>query len=202
MAMNGTWGRILGGACLLALGALFTAAPAGVHVGPGGVSLEPHYAFARGGSDDKGTDDRGGTKGKHGTDDRKGDDHRSKSKGSDDRKGDDRKGDDHGGKSKGSDDRKGDDHGGKRKGSDDRKGDDHGSKGKHGADDPKGDDRGGKASVVKVERGPGTIEVVYSNGVKEEIDHGRYERKNAAGKTIVQRPATSADRARLKAAAN
>lgn len=187
MQMRGK--RALTSVCLVMLGVVFAAAPAGVRLGAGGMSFEPTYAFARGGSDDRSTDDKGSTKGRHGADDKKADDRGGK-------------------KGKGSDDRKGDDHGGKKaKRSDDKKTDDHGRKTK-GSDDPKGDDHGGKkpttgskAKVVKVERGSGTIEVVYSNGTKEEIDHGRYERKNAAGKTIVQRRATTADRARLKALA-
>ena len=72
-----------------------------------------------------------------------------------------------------------------------------------------GDDRpaGGGASkpgggVVKVEREGNSIEVVWGNGVKEEIEAGRYERKNAAGDTVVERRATAADRQRLRAIAN
>lgn len=101
------------------------------------------------------------------------------------------------GRGRGRDDRGGDDRGGRGRGGDDRGGDDRG-----------GDDRpaGGGASkpgggVVKVEREGRSIEVVWGNGVKEEIEAGWYERKNAAGDTVVERRATPADRQRLRAIA-
>ena len=40
-------------------------------------------------------------------------------------------------------------------------------------------------------------EVRYSDGTKEEIENGRYERKDANGRTVEERPATAADIARL-----
>ena len=43
----------------------------------------------------------------------------------------------------------------------------------------------------------GNIEVTYSRGWKEEIENGRYELKDPANRTVVQRPATARDRARL-----
>ena len=43
------------------------------------------------------------------------------------------------------------------------------------------------------------IEVEFPDGTKEEIEAGRFERKNALGRTIVERPATQADFARLRA---
>jgi hypothetical protein len=54
------------------------------------------------------------------------------------------------------------------------------------------------ARVVKIEERASGIEVVYSNGIKEEIENGRYEQKNAAGRTVVERPAEAADFARLR----
>ena len=42
------------------------------------------------------------------------------------------------------------------------------------------------------------IEVTYSDGWKEEIESGRYELKDPAGNTVVERRATSADRTRLE----
>lgn len=103
---------------------------------------------------------------------------------------------------RGSDDTQTDDKGG-RKGGDDRKG----------RDDRGGDDRGGKkkrggttvtptpgpVTVVKVERSATEIEVRYSDGTKEEIESGRYERKDASGRTVEERPAPPADVARLSA---
>ena len=98
------------------------------------------------------------------------------------------------------------------RGSDDTHVDDNGGrKGGKGRDDRKGDDRGGKkkrggstttpapgpVSVVKVERSLTETEVRYSDGTKEEIENGRYERKDANGRTVEERPATSADIARL-----
>ena len=51
--------------------------------------------------------------------------------------------------------------------------------------------------VVSFERTGAGVEVVYSNGVKEEIENGRLEMKDAAGRTVVERPATQRDVARL-----
>jgi hypothetical protein len=51
---------------------------------------------------------------------------------------------------------------------------------------------------VKVEQAAGGIEVTYSNGVREEIESGRFERKDASGRTVVERRATQADLARMR----
>ena len=59
---------------------------------------------------------------------------------------------------------------------------------------------GGAPRVTKVERSGSTIEVRYSDGTREEIEGGRYERKNAAGRTVEERRATAADIARLSTA--
>lgn len=52
--------------------------------------------------------------------------------------------------------------------------------------------------VVKMERSGSGLEVVYSNGVKEEIENGRYEMKNAAGRTVLERSATQQDVNRIQ----
>ena len=52
---------------------------------------------------------------------------------------------------------------------------------------------------TKVEVGENTIEVEFPDGTKEEIENGRYERKDASGETVEERPATDEDRARLEA---
>ncbi len=46
------------------------------------------------------------------------------------------------------------------------------------------------------------IEITYNNGWKEEIEFGRYELKDRFNRTVVERPATDEDRARLIAALN
>jgi hypothetical protein len=53
--------------------------------------------------------------------------------------------------------------------------------------------------VVKAEVAGGNLEVTYSRGWKEEIENGRYELKDPANRTVIERPATAADRARLSA---
>lgn len=60
---------------------------------------------------------------------------------------------------------------------------------------------GGRAAVgvTKVEVASDGIEIEYADGTKETIDDGRYERRNAANRTVEERPATGADLARLKA---
>ena len=58
---------------------------------------------------------------------------------------------------------------------------------------------GGGLQVVKIERTAAGVEVIYSNGIKEEIEGGRYELKNPAGRTVMERAATQADLARINA---
>jgi hypothetical protein len=60
-----------------------------------------------------------------------------------------------------------------------------------------GSSSGERLRVVKVERSASGVEIVYSNGVKEEIENGRYELKNQAGRTVAERSATRADVDRL-----
>ena len=108
---------------------------------------------------------------------------------------DDRAGDDRGG---GRDDKAGDDRG---RGRDDRGKDDRRGRGRDDDSRPGGSTAKPGGGVAKVEREDGGIEITWGNGVKEEIEGGRYQLKNAAGRTVVERPATAADRARLRAAA-
>jgi hypothetical protein len=101
----------------------------------------------------------------------------------------------------------GDDGGNSGSGGDDG-GDDHG--GSSGGDDGAGDDQGAdsagdhdqehlnQATGDKVEVAGNNIEVTHPDGTKEEIENGRFEQKNAAGQTIVERPATPEDVARLQ----
>ncbi|MEI2808244.1 MAG: hypothetical protein V9G18_20555 [Albidovulum sp.] len=58
---------------------------------------------------------------------------------------------------------------------------------------------GDGSGVTKIESSSAGIEVTYADGSREEIEGGRYERKNAAGRTIEERPATEADIDRLLA---
>ena len=51
---------------------------------------------------------------------------------------------------------------------------------------------------MKSEQSDGNIEVTYSDGTKEEIESGFYERKDANGRTVEERPATQADVNRLR----
>ena len=89
--------------------------------------------------------------------------------------------------------------------------DDHSgsSGGDDGSDDDGSDDSsssdgstggsGDGSGVTKIESSSAGIEVTYADGSREEIEGGRYERKNAAGRTIEERPATEADIDRLLA---
>jgi len=51
---------------------------------------------------------------------------------------------------------------------------------------------------TKIEVAGDAIEVKYGDGWKEEIEAGRYELKDPAGNTVVERPATAGDRTRLE----
>ncbi len=66
--------------------------------------------------------------------------------------------------------------------------------------DPEGTLRGG-GTVAKAEVSGTDIEIVHSDGWKDEIDAGRYELKDALNRTVIERLATAKDRARLSAAA-
>lgn len=167
-------------AMLVALPFQFGAAPDG-----GLVALKPSMALAKSGS---GKDGNGG-----------GDDNSGSGGGSDD--------DDDGGNSGpggGSDDDGSDD-------SDDDRGRRHGG---HGTDDTAaGGGTGGVAGgtggaagggggaggggVTKFEVSATGVEVTFSDGTKQEIENGRFQRKNSAGRTVEERPATQADLDRL-----
>ncbi len=58
---------------------------------------------------------------------------------------------------------------------------------------------GSPTTVSRLEISAGGLEVTYGDGSREEIENGRYERKDAAGRTVEQRPATAADVERLQA---
>jgi hypothetical protein len=165
-----------------------------------------------GGGDDGGS--RGGGRSGHGGDDDGGSrgGGRSGHGGNDD--GGSRGGDDDDGGSRsgpgGGDDDGSDDRGGRGRGGDDDRGDD-GGRGR-GGDDGRGDDdrrggggdrapaaSGGGVRAVKLERSAAGVEVTYSNGVREEIENGRFEQKDASGRTVIERTATAADFARLNA---
>lgn len=178
-------------AVLLLAGAAI-AAPVSVRLDPdAGLRLTSAMAFAKDG--DRGGDDSGG----RGGDDRGGDDHGG-------RGGDDRGGDDHGGR--GGDDRGGDDHGGRGRGRDDGHSDDHGGHGRGRDDRPSGTAGGGTVGggaagsrPTEIERSARGIEVSYADGWREELENGRYELKDAQGRTVVERRATTEDMQRLSA---
>lgn len=150
------------------LALMLTAAPVVFDMGGGPDHVRLAAAYAKNGGDDGGSGGGGDDRGGGGG-----------GHGSDDRGGDDRGG-------RGSDDRGSDDNGGH--GSDDRGNDDHG-RGGHGSDDVGRDDHG---------RGDDdSHEVTLSDGTRIEIENGRYERKDASGRTIVERPATARDRRAL-----
>ena len=181
-------------AMMVGAGLLFAVSPAAIQHGPDGFTFAPSQAFAKDGGDDGGSDDNSGNSGSggggHSSDDRGGDDHGGSRDGN---SGSGNSGsDDHGSGGHGSDDSRSDDQGSSGHGSDDSRSDDHGSGG-HGSDDIGFDDRDG-ASRGGDDNG---IEVVRADGSKEEIHDGRYERQDASGRTIEERPATSADIARL-----
>lgn len=178
-------------AVLLLAGAAI-AAPVSVRLDPdAGLRLTSAMAFAKDG--DRGGDDSGG----RGGDDRGGDDHGG-------RGGDDRGGDDHGGR--GGDDRGGDDHSGRGRGRDDGHADDHGGHGRGRDDRPSGTAGGGTVGggaagsrPTEIERSARGIEVSYADGWREELENGRYELKDAQGRTVVERRATTEDMQRLSA---
>lgn len=60
--------------------------------------------------------------------------------------------------------------------------------------------RVGQVDTARIEGG--RVEVTYSRGWKEAVENGRYELKDPANRTVVERPATTADLARLAALAN
>ena len=167
-------GRI---AIILGTAAFITAMPFQVELGSadGILTVKSSQALAKSGDDD-GDDDKGGSGGSGGGDDD--DDDNSGSGGSGDDDDDDSNDDD-------SDD------------SDDDSSDDSSS---DGSSSSSGGTTGGSSDgvgVSKIEVSSSGVEVEYSDGTKEEIENGRYERKNSAGRTVEERPATQADIDRL-----
>lgn len=145
----------------------------------GTIAVKASQAFAKSGDDD-GDDDNSGSGG--GDDD---DDDNSGS-GSDDDDDDD---DDN---SSGSDSDDDDDS------SDDSSSDDSSSSSSSGGTSSSSTDgSNGSVTVSKIEVSSAGVEVRYSDGTKEEIENGRYERKDAAGRTVEERPATQADLDRI-----
>ncbi|MER9298430.1 hypothetical protein NKI38_18305 [Mesorhizobium sp. M0621] len=75
----------------------------------------------------------------------------------------------------------------------------------HGGTDNSGSGNGGAGRHVnaatgdKVEVDGNKIEVEHPDGIREEIENGRFEMKDALGRTIVERPATADDFSRLEA---
>ncbi|TYP65930.1 hypothetical protein A9A71_113205 [Stutzerimonas stutzeri] len=114
----------------------------------------------------------------------------------------DRGGDDSGGRGGG--DRGGDDHGGRGRGRDDGHSDDHGGHGRGRDDRPSGTAGGGTVGggaagsrPTEIERFARGIEVSYADGWREVLENGRYELKDAQGRTVVERRATTEDMQRL-----
>ncbi|MBC7141132.1 MAG: hypothetical protein H5U18_03070 [Rhodobacteraceae bacterium] len=161
-------GRI---AIILGTAAFITAMPFKIELGSadGIVTVKASQALAKSGDDDGG-DDKGGSGGS-GRDDDDDDNSGRGSSGDDD---DDSSDDDS------SDDDSDDDSSSSSDGSSSSSG---------GAADGSGDG----VSVSKIEVSSSGVEVRYSDGTKEEIEAGRYERKNSAGRTVEERPATQAD---------
>ena len=197
---------------VFALGTLFASLPVhGVFKAAGGFGLSVDKAYAKDGGDDGGdggnnSGSGGGNRGGSG-----GGGSSGSGGGGSSGHGDSGRG---GGSGSGGNDDKGggggddggiDDNGGGRSRSGGAASDDNGGS-RRGADDRRTTTAGGNASaaqaglrVVKFERTRNGVEVVYSNGIKEEIENGRFEMKNAAGRTVAERPATQKDLARLDA---
>lgn len=166
---------------LLCTTALFALAPLTVtfDTATGAIAVKDTIALAKKGSDDRGGDDRGGDRDDDYDDDRDDDHDDDRDDDNDDDRDDDRDDDSHH-RSGGHDDSR------------------------HSSDDKSvrgstGGGNGSPVSVVEVERYANGIEVRYSDGTKESVENGRYERKNSAGRTVEERRATQADANRLMA---
>jgi hypothetical protein len=55
---------------------------------------------------------------------------------------------------------------------------------------------------ARIEIDGGNIEIVYPDGWKEELENGIFELKDPSGRTVIERPATGEDVARLRAIVN
>lgn len=176
MDFQKTIGRLLS---TVALASLFSASPyVPSFKADTGLTFEPSVAFAKSG---KG-------KGGSGRDDSEDDDDDD----DDDERDDDRDDDDE--RDERDDDR------------DDEGDDESDDNSKRGGSNSSRSDAGSKSSgpvrVTKIETSANGVEVRYSDGTKEEIENGRYERKNAQNRTVEERPATGADLTRLRSLAN
>jgi hypothetical protein len=175
-----------------------------------GFHLDPSHAYAKDGEDDDDDDGDSGSNsgsGGGGSDDDDDDGDSGSNSGSGGGGGDDDDDDDHSGSgSSGSDDDDDDDDDDRSSSSggddDDDDGDSSSSRSTGGSTGGGSASSDGSVRVVKIERTTSGVEVRYSDGTKEEIENGRYERKNAAGRTIEERPATGADISRLRALSN
>lgn len=88
-------------------------------------------------------------------------------------------------------------------------GDDGGNSGSSGHDNGAGDNHDANddghehvnpTTGDKVEVDGNKVEVTHPDGTKEQVENGKFEMKDATGRTIVERPATPADIARLQGA--
>lgn len=94
-------------------------------------------------------------------------------------------------------------------GDDDGRDDDHDDHGSDDGNDDNGTDddeiviipggEGSPSAVSRIEISSDGIEVTYSDGSREEVESGVYERKDTTGRTVEERPATQADLDRLNA---
>lgn len=168
-----------------AVGAALAASPLAISVEDGSITLtQAPAAFAKGGDD-------GGSSGSGGGDD--GDRGDSSGSGGDDGPDDDGDRSGSGSGDDGDADRSGSNSGGDDDDHDDDRVDDD--------DDDNDDDDRGRGGVrhfdpetgARIEVSRGSIEVIHANGIKVEIEDGRFEMKDALGRTIVERPATRAD---------
>lgn len=159
----------------LCAAALLGVAPFHLSLDPatGLFGLTSAVALADGGSDDKGGDS---------SDDGAGHDANDDSGGS---------GSDDGTDDQGSGDHSSDDGAGHHAGGDDS------LPGGSTDDGSAGGGSAGGVTVVKFESNRRAMEVVFSDGTKEEITDSHYERKDAQGRTVEERPATQADVDRL-----
>jgi hypothetical protein len=176
--------RLLGATAAVAI--LTAATPLVPDVLDGVYPFDASSAAARRGGDDSGS--RGGDSDNSGHGG--GDDSGHGGHGGDDNSGPGRGGDDsgHGGHG-------GDDNSGPGRGDDDHDDgdDDFGRRGGHHID---------RATGAKIEVEGNSIEIVYPDGWKEELENGIFELKDPSGRTVIERRATRRDIARLRAIAN
>lgn len=163
--------HVLRGGTILAAGFLLAAVPVQLRFGSGseGAEIGIPVAHAKDGREDR--EDRSGRSGR---DDSGRDDSRSRS---DDSRDHDRSSRDD------SRDR------------DRSDSDDSHDRGRSGSDDSR-DRSGSDGSRDRTRSGSGdSYEVTLSDGSRVEVENGRYERRDAGGRTVEERPATAADRA-------